>query len=79
MTVALKEDDDGKILTVTLNGKLTKADYEHLGPEVDRLIARMARFASRLSCTISTAGRWARCGTISNSISSTFLTSSDSR
>jgi hypothetical protein len=40
MTVALQEDDDGKILTVTLSGKLTKADYEHLGPEVDRLIAK---------------------------------------
>jgi len=40
MTVALKEDEDGKILTVTLSGKLTKEDYQHLGPEVDRLIAK---------------------------------------
>ena len=40
MTVALKEDDDGKLLTVTLSGKLTKEDYLHLGPECDRLIAK---------------------------------------
>lgn len=40
MTVALKEEEDGKILSVTLSGKLTATDYQHLGPEVDRLIAK---------------------------------------
>lgn len=38
MTVALKEEDNGKLLIVTLSGKLIAEDYEHLGPEFERLV-----------------------------------------
>lgn len=36
MSVDLRED--GKILVITLTGKLSKEDYEHFIPEVERLI-----------------------------------------
>jgi stage II sporulation SpoAA-like protein len=38
MSVELKEEAGGKILMVKMTGKLTKADYEHLGPTVDRAV-----------------------------------------
>jgi len=38
MSVALHEEDGGKIVVITLTGKLTTEDYEHFVPEVDRLI-----------------------------------------
>ena len=38
MTIELHEEEDGKILLVKLSGKLTKQDYEHFGPEVERLV-----------------------------------------
>jgi hypothetical protein len=38
MTIQVNEENDGKILIVRASGKLTKADYEQLIPEVDRLI-----------------------------------------
>lgn len=39
MAIQLSEPDDGKVLEVTISGKLTKADYEAFTPEVERLIA----------------------------------------
>jgi hypothetical protein len=36
----LHEEADGKIVNVHLSGKLTRADYHHFIPEVDRLIAK---------------------------------------
>jgi hypothetical protein len=38
MTVALREEASGKTVVVNLSGKLTAADYEHFGGEIDRLI-----------------------------------------
>ncbi|HEV3118902.1 MAG TPA: STAS/SEC14 domain-containing protein [Gemmataceae bacterium] len=38
MSVTLHEAAGGKILVVNLSGKLTKEDYEHFVPEVERLI-----------------------------------------
>jgi hypothetical protein len=38
MAVELHEEDGGKVLVVNLSGKLTKEDYAHFVPEVERLI-----------------------------------------
>jgi hypothetical protein len=38
MPVSLREEVGGKIVAVDLGGKLTAADYEHFGGEIDRLI-----------------------------------------
>lgn len=38
MSVELHEDAGGKIVAIKLTGKLTKEDYEHVTPAVERLI-----------------------------------------
>lgn len=38
MSVDLHEEAAGKVLVVKLSGKLTKQDYAHFTPEVERLI-----------------------------------------
>ncbi len=38
MSVELREGAGGKVLEIKLSGTLTKEDYEHFVPEVDRLI-----------------------------------------
>jgi len=38
MSVKLEENDGGKVLAIHLSGKLTKEDYQHFVPTVDRLI-----------------------------------------
>ncbi|OWK39801.1 STAS/SEC14 domain-containing protein [Fimbriiglobus ruber] len=38
MSVQLHEDAAGKILMLTLSGKLAKEDYAHFTPEVDRAV-----------------------------------------
>jgi hypothetical protein len=38
MPVTLQEEAGGKVLVARLGGKLTKEDYEHFLPEVERLI-----------------------------------------
>lgn len=38
MPVNVQEEEDGKILKITLSGKLTKEDYGHFVPEVERLV-----------------------------------------
>ena len=40
MTVELHEEAGGKILVVKLSGKLTKEDYGHFVPVVERLIGQ---------------------------------------
>jgi hypothetical protein len=40
MSVELHEEAGGKCLQVKLSGKLTKEDYQHFVPEVERLIQR---------------------------------------
>ena len=39
MTIELHEDEAAGLVTICASGKLTKADYEHFVPEVERLIA----------------------------------------
>jgi hypothetical protein len=38
MPIQVNEENGGKILTIHVSGKLEKADYEHLVPELERLI-----------------------------------------
>jgi hypothetical protein len=38
MSIQLKEESGGNILTIHVNGTLTKEDYGHFVPEFDRLI-----------------------------------------
>ena len=38
MAIQFKETNDGKVLEVQVNGKLTHADYEHFVPEFERLL-----------------------------------------
>lgn len=38
MTVKIQGEDDGKVLTLELSGKLTKEDYSHFTPEVERAV-----------------------------------------
>ncbi len=43
MSVELHEESGGKILVIKLSEKLTKADYEHFLPEVNRLIKQFGK------------------------------------
>ena len=38
MAVQLHEEVGGKVLAITLTGKLTKEDYAHFLPEIERLV-----------------------------------------
>lgn len=40
MAVELHEENEGKILQISVTGKLSKEDYQHFVPEVERLIAQ---------------------------------------
>jgi len=39
-SLGLHEEDDGRILVVLASGKLSRDDYEHFVPEMERLISR---------------------------------------
>jgi SpoIIAA-like len=56
MPVDLREEAGGKILTVRLSGKLTKQDYERLGPEVERLIKQHKKI--RILCELHDFHGW---------------------
>ena len=43
MPVQLNEENGGKVLAVHVSGKLAKADYERLVPEVDRLVQQRGK------------------------------------
>jgi len=43
VAVQLNERDNGSVLEVHATGKLTKADYEHLVPEFERLLAQKGK------------------------------------
>jgi len=43
MPVSFHEQASGKLLIITLSGKLTKQDYEQFVPETERLIAQHGR------------------------------------
>jgi hypothetical protein len=45
MSVNLQEQAGGKVLVATLGGKLTKADYQHFVPEVERLIRQHGKIS----------------------------------
>jgi hypothetical protein len=38
MPIQLKEENNGKMLAVTVSGKLAKSDYENFVPEFERLL-----------------------------------------
>ncbi len=38
MPLELHEENEGKMLVVIASGKLTREDYEHFVPEVDRIV-----------------------------------------
>jgi hypothetical protein len=38
MAIKLEEKDNGKLVEIHLSGKITKQDYEHFVPEIDRLV-----------------------------------------
>jgi hypothetical protein len=40
MTVAIQQKADGKLLVVRASGKLTREDYQHFVPEVERQVGR---------------------------------------
>jgi hypothetical protein len=40
MSVQLSQENDGKVLVVHVKDRLTRQDYAHFVPEVDRLIGR---------------------------------------
>ncbi len=43
MSVEFNEKNEGKVLEVRLNGKLTKEDYDHFVPEVERLVKKYGK------------------------------------
>ena len=45
MALELKEENDGRVLVVLATGKLTKEDYAHFLPEVNRLIERHGKIS----------------------------------
>ncbi|HEX5220354.1 MAG TPA: STAS/SEC14 domain-containing protein [Verrucomicrobiae bacterium] len=38
MAIKLEEKDNGKLVEMHLSGKLTREDYEHFVPEIERLV-----------------------------------------
>jgi hypothetical protein len=56
MAVDLREEDGGKLLVLTLSGKLTKEDYEKFGPEVERLIKQHGKV--RILCQMQDFHGW---------------------
>ncbi len=40
MPIQLNEEDGGKLLNEHVSGKSTSADYEHFGPESERLVGQ---------------------------------------
>ena len=56
MPVDLREEAGGKILAVRLSGKLSKQDYERLGPEVERLIKQHKKV--RVLCELHDFHGW---------------------
>jgi hypothetical protein len=56
MPVSLREEAGGKIVVVTLSGKLVAADYQHFGGEMDRLIQQHAKL--RVLCIMHDFHGW---------------------
>ncbi len=45
MALELHEENEGRVLLVRVAGKLSKADYEHFVPEIDRLVQQHGRIS----------------------------------
>jgi hypothetical protein len=45
MSLEFATELDGRILNVTISGKLTKEDYEHFTPETERLVRQHGKIA----------------------------------
>ncbi|PKN50812.1 MAG: STAS/SEC14 domain-containing protein [Deltaproteobacteria bacterium HGW-Deltaproteobacteria-13] len=43
MPIQLYEENGGRVLVIHFTGKLTKADYEHFVPEVERLVGQYGK------------------------------------
>ena len=56
MAIQLREVAEGKVLEVTLSGKLSKEDYETFTPEVEKLIDQHGKL--RLLVTLSDFHGW---------------------
>jgi hypothetical protein len=51
MSIQLNEENGGKTLVVHVSGKLTKADYEHFVPEVERLVRQHGKLSMLFDMT----------------------------
>ena len=78
MPVALREDTEGRVLEVTLSGKLTKNDYEQFGPAAETMIKDHGTI--RILCIMHDFHGWTlgRSGRTSSSTGNTSPTSSAS-
>jgi hypothetical protein len=56
MPVSLREEVGGKYVVVEVSGKLTAADYQHFGGEVDRLIQQHGKI--RVLCLMHDFHGW---------------------
>lgn len=56
MPVDLKEEDGGKLLYITMSGKLSAADYAKFTPEVERLIKQYGKI--RILCHLHDFHGW---------------------
>jgi hypothetical protein len=56
MAAEVREEAGGKILAVKLSGKLTAADYQKFGGEVDRLIKQQGKI--RILCEMHDFHGW---------------------
>lgn len=56
MAVELREESGGKVLAVRVSGKLTKEDYGHFVPEIERLILQHGKL--RLLCEMQDFHGW---------------------
>ncbi len=45
MAIEFKEENNGKVLTIQVSGKLEKDDYVHLVPEFERLIRQHGKLS----------------------------------
>lgn len=45
MSIQLNEENGGKVLAVSVSGKLAKADYEHFVPEFERLVRQHGKLS----------------------------------
>jgi flavodoxin len=67
MSVNVQEQAGGKVLVVNLGGKLTRDDYQHFVPEVDRLIRQHGKVCMLVRMHDFHGWTLGRCGRTSSS------------